>query len=795
MAAESHRTRVLVVEDNRTQRTKLRRTLESAGFEVAIAADGQEAIEALAAAAYDMVLSDVLMPRLTGYELCRQLKADSRLEDTPVILLTSLGKPTDIIRGLECGADCFVNKPYEEEYLLGRIRDLLASRRLRTTQAGGDGIEILFMGERFRIDSDKPQILDFLAATFEDFVRASQREHASILAQIQYRQEAEAQRVREEFLLRESEGLRAARQFLQSTLDALTSQIAILDEEGRIIAVNAAWSQCEGSRPLVGTCCGVGMNYLETCASALGRGPKPATPITTGIRAVLAGRQREYYLESPCPAPEQGRWFSLRATPFRGPGPARVVVAHEDITQRKAAEDRLHYAATHDALTGLPNRVLFTDRLQCAAQRVRRHRTYRFAVLFLDVDNFKIINDSLGHQVGDRLLIAIAQRLETIPRRSDSIARLGGDEFAVLAEEIRDAEDAVQLARRIHQVFQSPFPIDGHPVFATASIGIAMGDADQGPSSDWLRDADTAMYCAKAMGPGRDAVFDDAMHTHTVDRLNVESDLRDALEREDLRVHYQPIVSLATGRIEGLEALVRWVHPSRGSISPSIFIPIAEETGAILPLGRWVLRAACRQMRTWQAGLPEDSPLVMSVNLSARQFAQPDIVEQVDQTLKETGLDPSCLKLEVTETAAMKDAEAAIAVLARFKELGVRLSLDDFGTGYSSLSFLHRFPLDTLKIDRSFIQRIDDAGRNWEIVRTIGALAENLGMDVVAEGVETAVQRAVLHRLGCQYGQGYYFSRPIDGQAAQTLLAARQPQYPPPQIPCGILDPPVQMPD
>ncbi len=782
LAEESPRTRVLVVEDNLTQRTKLRRILESAGFEVAIAADGQDAIEALAAAAYDLVLSDVVMPRQTGYELCRHLKTDSRLKDTPVILLTSLGKPKDIIRGLQAGADCFVNKPYEEDYLLGRIRDLLANRQLRTTQASGDGIEILFMGERFRVDSDKSQILDFLAATFEDFVRASQREHASILAQVQYRQEVESQGVREEFLLREREGLRTARQFLQSTLDALTSQIAILDAKGSIIAVNAARSQCEGSPPLVGTRFGVGMNYLETFASAPGSWPKPATAIAAGVRAVLAGQQREYYLEYQCPAPNQDRWFSLRATPFGEPGPVRVVVAHEDITQRKAAEQHLHYMATHDALTGLPNRVLFTQGLECAAQRVRRRSTCRFALLFLDVDNFKIINDSLGHPIGDRLLIAIAQRLDTIPRGSDRIARLGGDEFAVLADGIQNAEEAVHLARRIHQVFQSPFPIGGHRVFVTVSIGIAMGDVDQGPTSDLLRDADTAMYYAKAMGPGRQAVFDYAMHTHTVDRLHAESELRNALEREDLRVHYQPIVSLATGRIEGLEALVRWEHPIRGPISPSIFIPIAEETGAIFPLGRWVLHAACRQMRTWQTSLPEDTPLHMSVNLSARQFAQPDVVEQVDQTLKKTGLDPSFLKLEVTETAAMKDAEAAIDVLTRLKELGVRLSLDDFGTGYSSLSFLHRFPLDTLKIDRSFIQRIDDAGRNWEIVRTIGALAESLGMDVVAEGVETSVQHAVLQRLGCQFGQGYYFSRPIDGHAVQSLLTARPPTCPPPLI-------------
>jgi diguanylate cyclase (GGDEF)-like protein len=520
------------------------------------------------------------------------------------------------------------------------------------------------------------------------------------------------------------------------------------------------------------------MNYLAIMATAPGDCAEQATEIVWGVRAVLAGQNREYYLEGPCPAPNEGHWFSLRATPFLGPGPARVVVAHEDITQRKAAEKQLHYAATHDALTGLPNRVLFTEALEWAAQRQSRDRTHQFAVLFLDVDNFKIINDSLGHAVGDRLLIAVAERLQTIPRRIDHIARLGGDEFAVMAFEIENAEDAVQLARRFHQVFQLPFSIDGHVIFVTVSIGIAMGDNGHGPASDLLRDADTAMYHAKAMGPGRHAVFDYAMHTHSVDRLHVASDLRSAIEREELFLLYQPIVSLATGRIEGLEALVRWRHPTRGLISPWVFIPIAEEMGMILPLGRWVLRAACRQMREWRESVPEFAPLVMSVNLSARQFAQPGIVELVDQTLQDTGLDPRCLKLEVTETAAMKDAEAAITVLTRLKGLGVRLSMDDFGTGYSSLSFLHRFPLDTLKIDRSFIQRIDDAGRNWEIVRTIGTLAENLGMDVVAEGVETAVQRAVLHRLGCQYGQGYFFSRPIDAQAVRAMLSACSPACP-----------------
>ena len=492
----------------------------------------------------------------------------------------------------------------------------------------------------------------------------------------------------------------------------------------------------------------------------------PANKMNTISKA--RGRPRTRTVGSACvPHPS---WFPVR--------PAWWLLTR---TSRSAVSGGgLHYEATHDALTGLPNRVLFTNGLECAAPDGRAPQGEPICRAFPDVDNFKIVNDSLGHPIGDRLLVAIAERLRTIARHVDRIARLGGDEFAVMAEEIRNAEDAISVSQRIQEVFQSPFSIDGHSVFVTVSIGIAMCDACKGPASDLLRDADTAMYYAKAMGPGRHAIFEQGMHVNNVNRLQIESHLRDALERENLHLHYQPIVSLATGQIEGLEALVRWEHPTRGPISPSVFIPIAEETGAIFPLGRWVLRTACRQMRAWQASLPDNSPFVLSVNLSARQFAQSDVVEQVAQTLKETGLEASYLKLEVTETAAMKDAETAIAVLTRLKELGVRLSLDDFGTGYSSLSFLHRFPVDTLKIDRSFIQRIDDAGRNWEIVRTIRSLAENLGMDVVAEGIETGVQRAVLHRLGCGYGQGYYFSPPIDVQAVHALLTASPPAYPPP---------------
>jgi diguanylate cyclase (GGDEF)-like protein len=781
--------RVLIVEDSLTQSKKLELVLQSVGFEVTVARDGRRGIEAFRGAPFDLVLSDVMMPGVSGYDLCRAIKQSPQGKTVPVILLTSLSKPLDIIRGLECGADNFVNKPYDGDYLISRIRGLLANRNLRAGDSAsgngngnGDGdadghgaVVMAFMGERFTITCGKAQILDFLASTFEDFVRAKQREYESILVRQKQSLEAEAQRIREDLLLRERESLRESRQFLQSTLDALSTQIAILDETGKIIAVNAAWGRQDGGNPLVGAGCGEGSNYLDACRAALGTGVEEATTIATGIGAVFLNVRDEFSLEYSCHEGAERRWYSVCATRFAGLGmiPVRVVVAHEDITQRKLAEEQLLHDAFHDALTDLPNRALFMDRLRRAILRTRRQESYHFAVLFLDLDGFKVINDSLGHAAGDQLLIAIGRRLELGMRGGDTLTRLGGDEFAILADDIRDVDDAIGLAERVRGDLKAPFNINGHEVFATGSIGIALGTRDREQPEDLLRDADTAMYHAKALGKERHVVFDQAMHTRVVERLRLETDLRRALERREFEVHYQPIIALRTNEIAGFEALVRWVHPERGSISPASFIPVAEETGLILPLGLWVLGAACRQLREWHDRGPEWSGLMMSVNLSSKQLAQSDLVERIGQILEETGLDPQHLKLEITESVIMEHPHSAAEVLRRLKDRGIRLSLDDFGTGYSSLSYLHRFPMDTLKVDRSFVNRIDVEDGDPVIVQTIVALAHNLGMQVIAEGVETAGQLERLKAMGCQYGQGYYFSRPVDGESAGALLEAR----------------------
>jgi diguanylate cyclase (GGDEF)-like protein len=432
-------------------------------------------------------------------------------------------------------------------------------------------------------------------------------------------------------------------------------------------------------------------------------------------------------------------------------------------------KDHFRHAAFHDSLTGLPNRAMFTELLKAEIQSSSRH-DHLFAVLFLDLDRFKNINDSLGHTHGDLLLVAFAERLERTLRPVDTLARFGGDEFAILLSGMTDATDAVRVAQRIHDELSQPFVLDKNSAFATASIGIALSSSGYERPEDILRDADTAMYRAKENGKARYELFDHAMHARAVSRLQLESDLRQAVEKNEFCVHYQPIVSLRTGRLAGFEALVRWNHPRRGLISPVDFIPVAEETGLIVPIGQWVLNEACAQLRQWQINSPSHRSLSLSVNLSARQVAQPDLLERIKEALDRSKLSPHCLKLEITESVVMENAEAAALMFKQLRSLGVQLSIDDFGTGYSSLSYLHRFPLNYLKIDRSFVMRLTTDNDN-AIVRTISTLARNLGMEVIAEGIETEEQYQQLKMLGCEFGQGYLFSRPVNHEGVARLLA------------------------
>ncbi|UKO99552.1 EAL domain-containing protein [Nostoc sp. UHCC 0870] len=441
-----------------------------------------------------------------------------------------------------------------------------------------------------------------------------------------------------------------------------------------------------------------------------------------------------------------------------------------DITERKEAEAQLLYNALHDSLTNLPNRNLLMERLELAINRAKRIENYHFAVLFLDMDRFKIINDSLGHLAGDELLNMIAQKLKSKIRAMDLAARLGGDEFVILVESVEGIEEAVAVATRILAEFQAPLILNGHEVFITTSIGIVLGTASYHQASDLIRDSDLAMYRAKAQGKSCYKIFDAQMHIQAVTRLNLESDLRKALEREEFIVYYQPILDINSNHLVGVEALVRWQHPTRGFISPGDFIPIAEETGLIVPLDNWVLQTACQQMANWKQQFDSKLALKVSVNLSVQDICKATLVKDVEEILTQAGLDGHSLSLEITESILIENITETIIVLEELKTLGIKISIDDFGTGYSSLNYLHRLPADTLKIDRSFINHIQEGTRNYQVIKTIIALSNQLGLAVVAEGIEMQEQLQRLKQLGCEFGQGYLFSKPLPAHEIEILL-------------------------
>lgn len=448
---------------------------------------------------------------------------------------------------------------------------------------------------------------------------------------------------------------------------------------------------------------------------------------------------------------------------------AGLVYIYQDISERKAFEAQITHQAFHDALTGLPNRSLLADRLERALARAKRRGDIQSAVLMIDLNKFKDVNDSLGHQAGDQLLVEVAERLRSCLRTMDTVARLGGDEFAVILEEFKSKREVLHAVERIGTILGLPFSLTGTTVTPEASIGVVLRTRDYNTAEDILRDADIAMYRAKEQGRPY-MVFDQKMHQEILEAITLESELRHAVAHKELLLYYQPIVSVQTGALEGFEALVRWAHPLRGIIAPARFIPLAEETGLILPIGRFVISEACRQLRQWQLELPQARDLSISVNVSCRQFAKDGLVEHVTHVLHETGLDPACLKLEITESVLMHDTKRTGEELARLKALGVKIAIDDFGTGYSSLAYLRQLPIDHLKIDRSFISGEEHAGESQKIVTSIIALARNLGLTVIAEGVECPDQLERLRLADCDKAQGYMFSRPVERNAAAELI-------------------------
>ena len=464
-------------------------------------------------------------------------------------------------------------------------------------------------------------------------------------------------------------------------------------------------------------------------------------------------------------------WVLLSVTKIAEPhhDSASLIFQIQDISDRKRAEEQLMHEALHDALTGLPNRALFIDQVRKSLARWKRRKQSAFAILFIDLDGFKGINDVLGHLVGDQLLVEFSQRLSSTVRPGDTVARLGGDEFTILLDDLNDMNDAIVAVKRLVKTLKEPFHLPGRDLAVTASIGVALSADEYVDADELLRHSDVAMYRAKKLGKGRYEVFDRATSVRLERQSQIETDLGHAVEREELVLEYQPIVTLQTGKIAGFEALLRWQHPTLGLIPPPDFISVAEATGAIVPIGEWVLQEGCRQIREWQKACPQVPPLYVSINLSVKQLAQPDLVEQVAVAMHNAGLDPKNLTLEITESMLM-NAESAIRMLSHLHALGVGISVDDFGTGYSSLSYLHRLPISTLKIDRSFVSSMGQTKESYEIVRTVITLAQSLSLSIVAEGIETNDQLEKLSELNCQYGQGHFFSKALAAEWAASLL-------------------------
>lgn len=547
-------------------------------------------------------------------------------------------------------------------------------------------------------------------------------------------------------------------------LESLATHAAVLDAAGVIVAANAS---CRALFGEIEAGEAVGRLFAAYCEKLLS--PAAAAGVREGLAAVLSGTAQRYEMDLCCGKPQHPVWRALCATPLAGPTRGALVVL-ADIGRQKQLEEHILHDAFHDTLTGLFNRALFLNRLEQSIKRLKHNPQALYAVLYLDMDRFKLVNKTFGHVTGDRLLMIIANRLQKLLRDVDTLARFGGDEFAILVEEVGGITDASAMADNVLRQLAAPFRLKKQEIFVTCSIGVVLGSAAYEHPDQVLRDADNAMYSSKEHGGDHYTVFDAGMRVITQRRMEMELALRQALESGEITVHYQPIVSLSSGAITGVEALARWQHPRQGNITPSEFIPIAEETGLINDLGALVLRESCRRMVALGQSNPDAAKLTLSVNISGRQFKRPDFVEEVAGILAETGIDPSLVRLELTESVLMDNADEAVATIKRLKALPVKVVIDDFGTGYSSLSYIQRFPFDSLKVDRSFVGNMNEAEQNMEIVRAIIAMAHKLGLEVVAEGVELDEHRTALTDLHCESAQGFYFSRPVPGDELDALV-------------------------
>jgi diguanylate cyclase (GGDEF)-like protein/PAS domain S-box-containing protein len=731
---------ILVVDDTPHNLHLLSATLTQQGFEVKGVINGLMALRVARSATPDLILLDITMPDMSGYEICQELKADPQTRDIPVIFLSALDDVIDKVKAFAVGGVDYITKPFQVEEVLVRINSQL------TIQAAKAEIRQLKAQLEERVKQRTAQL--------ETAYRKLEVAHQELQQEIQERHKASNR-------LKESE--EKLESILNSLEDVVWSANAVTFE---LLYLNPA-AQKVYDRKIAEF-----FNNPNLRLEVIHPEDRKRIEIQKAFKILLesGNLDLEYRIIRPN---GEIRWLSDRSHVVKNEqGEAvRLDGIIYDITDQKIAQEKLIHDALHDSLTGLPNRILFLERVEMILKQTQRRSHYLFAVLFIDLDRFKTINDSLGHVAGDELLIQVASLLHGCLRGTDTVARLGGDEFTVLLDDFHAIEDVVTITERIQNKLSQPFNLGEHTVFTSASIGIVISSHKYQQAAELLRDADIAMYRAKELGKARYAIFDQNMYERTMKLSKLERDLRLALQHQQFSLHYQPIVSLATGQLTGFEALLRWYQPEQGFISPVDFIPIAEDTGLIVPIGEWVLYEACRQMRFWQIKYASAKSLKISVNLAIQQIKSASLLENLNRILIETGLDGNSLKLEITESMLMDDGDATIDLLSQIRAKRIQISIDDFGKGYSSLSYLHRFPINTIKIDRSFVSCMSSDRENFEIVRTIATLAHTLEMDLVAEGVETFEQLTQLKSLGCEFGQGYFFAKPLDSNAASTMLA------------------------
>ena len=729
MTLETPQAKILVVDDKPENLHLLDDALGNQGYQVKGVVSGKMALMVANAVIPDLILLDVVMPDLNGYQVCQQLKANENTQNIPIIFLSASNNSVDRVKALSAGGVDYINKPFQIDEVLLRIRNQL---QLQTAQK-----KILKFNTELEQRIQK---------------RTAQLELANQELQSEVKERSELAK-----LLQESE------EKLESILNSLEEVVWSVDvETSKLLFLNPAAEEVYG-RP-VGDLLNNPNLRLESIH------PEDRNRVESSLASPTnQSNDLEYRIVQPS---GEVRWVWERSRLIYDDAGAinRRDGIISDVTERKKIEAELSYEAKHDSLTNLPNRAAFIERIEQALAQSQRDPQYLFAVLFIDLDRFKIVNDSLGHQVGDELLISVAQILTDCSRQRDFVARLGGDEFTILLHKIETIEEGNAIAERINQQLAAPFYLQGHTVFTSASIGIVEANSKYQDIAEILRDADLAMYRAKSLGKARHEVFHPEMYAETKELLETENDLRKAIIQNQLVLHYQPIISLKTDTLYGFEALVRWQHPTKGLVYPDKFIHVAEETGLIVPIGEWVLKEACQQMYRWQSKHRSAVDLKISVNLASSQIKDPDFLMTLDKILSHTRFSGHSLHLEITETTLMDYQPETINLFEQIRARGIRLNIDDFGTGYSSLQYLKRFPINMLKIDRSFVKGMLDDRENFEIVKMIITLSRTLKISIVAEGIENLKQLKVLQALNCELGQGYLFSKALDQESAELFI-------------------------